>query len=649
MFSSSSTDDQGSDDFDDLDEEDGGSGRDSGDEGEGGDWRSRLAGGFGAGADGHTSSYGYYDDDQPEPKEFNWFATVAAGADPSTAAGGGHAPHFGPASSWFRSPSLQQRRAPSTSSRASSIHSTRSSRRNSVIHSPGPTSPHPALHELVRENTTGGVVPSENVPIPGGATTTTTTTTATSPSPSEWEATNETYKPSVLATPRMRRATSPSSGMTDAGEEPFLESEPNSPRSPARLTRTKTYDSYASSASARGDDDEDDDDGHQPLNDLANVEVFDEGERVGVGVWLEGRGGYVRDCFAGRVDRDGKAPGNGLDGPKQLEVERRLGEGTYAIVYLVREVLNDPDPTLDDDDDVLSPIDPLASFEFDDSDSSRPRLHSWASDTWNPPPKPTYGQYYALKCLCKKNLTEDLIEVQRNEAFLHRALPKHDNIVQMYGVRLPSSQAREPGASLLTVDVGRPTRRTTGCSSFSSTPVDATRSTGCSKPKSTAPKTCTRARLPPPATLTATRTIRPCRGPSRPTRPPTCSSTRHPPHPRSSRRRWATNSCRGNGCGSSRACLVRCALPSRRATTSGSRTATSSPRTLSSSTARTTVVPRLTRRRGRASTAWSSRLPIGASAPCRNSATTLTAGASRTWLTVRFCSTDVLALYPPTH
>lgn len=306
-----------------------------------------------------------------------------------------------------------------------------------MVHSPGPTSPHPALHELVRENTTGGVVPSENVPIPGGGggAVTGTGTTATSPSPSEWEATNETYKPSVLTTPRMRRATSPSSmaGMTTDGEEPFLESEPNSPRSPARLIRTKTYDSYASSSSSvRGDQDEDDD-GHQPLNDLANVDVFDEGERVGVGVWLEDRGGYVRDCFAGRVDRDGKAPGNGLDGPKQLEVERRLGEGTYAIVYLVREVLDDPDPTLDDDDDVLSPIDPLASFEFDDSDSSRPRLHSWASDTWNPPPKPTYGQYYALKCLCKKNLTEDLIEVQRNEAFLHRALPKHDNIVQMYG------------------------------------------------------------------------------------------------------------------------------------------------------------------------------------------------------------------------
>ncbi|GAA5993463.1 hypothetical protein JCM10908_002203 [Rhodotorula pacifica] len=393
------------------------------------DWRSRLMRATQAGGGPPPTSYGYYDDDQPEPKEFNWFPPVGGGD-------GGVGGTGGPASSWFRSPSVQQRRAPSVASssvsRASSIHSVtrRSSRRNSVAASTtgttGPTSPHPALHELVRENTTGGVVPSENVAIPGSGPSSAGATSAAS----EWEATNETYKPSVLTTPRTRRATSPASVLS---EEPFLDSEPNSPRSPARLMhRTKTYDSYASSSR---DDFSDLDGGDEPMNDLANVDVFDEGERVGVGVWLEGRGGYVRDCFAGKVDRDGKAPGNGLDGPKQLEVERRLGEGTYAIVYLVREVLHDPDTTLDgDDDDVLSPIDPLASFEFDDTDSQhRPRLHSWASDTWTPPPKPTYGQYFALKCLCKKNLTEDLIEVQRNEAFLHRALPKHENIVQMYG------------------------------------------------------------------------------------------------------------------------------------------------------------------------------------------------------------------------
>lgn len=60
------------------------------------------------------------------------------------------------------------------------------------------------------------------------------------------------------------------------------------------------------------------------------VEVFVTGERVGVGVWLEGRGGWARDCFP-----DGGCPGNGLGGPGELEVVRRLGEGTYAMFVLL--------------------------------------------------------------------------------------------------------------------------------------------------------------------------------------------------------------------------------------------------------------------------------------------------------------------------
>ncbi|GAA5910620.1 hypothetical protein JCM5296_003823 [Sporobolomyces johnsonii] len=287
----------------------------------------------------------------------------------------------------------RRRRTATVSSRASSIRSRRSS--ISRVEGDG-GSPHPLLHELVRENTTGGVAPVDA----GKAS-------------SAWEETFETYKPSVLTAPTTPRIVRPLQS-TFPDEEPFLDtSAPNSPVP----RRSRTYDSLAPGG-----------------QDLSSVEVFEEGERIGVDVWLEGRGGWVRDCFAGRAERDGKAPGNGLDGPKQLEVERRLGEGTYAIVYLVREVLYDPDPT---DDDILSPIDPFASFEFGDSPSttgtSRPRLHSWASDVYLPPSEPTYGRYYALKCLCKKDLTDELIEVQRGEAILHRALPQHENIVQLYG------------------------------------------------------------------------------------------------------------------------------------------------------------------------------------------------------------------------
>ncbi|GAA6044106.1 hypothetical protein JCM8097_003210 [Rhodosporidiobolus ruineniae] len=347
-------------------------------------------------------------------------------------------------------------------SRASSVRSGRSRASSISISSArsggsnGTTSTgaqHPLLHELVRENTTGGAVPSPPQPAaaeapflpPGlsgalgpnvvaGPTAHTGAAAAGTVRPETWEQTYEVYKPSVISTPR--NLLPPSQYGGDPEEEPFLDSAPNSPEPAPRripgasLSRVGTYSSLARTSSALS----------SVTNDLSTVDVFDEGERVGVGVWLEGRGGWVRDCFAGRAEVEGKAPGNGLDGPRQLEVERRLGEGTYAIVYLVREVLYDPDPT---DDDILSPIDPLASFEFGDSPSdpssspsnpSRPRLHSWSSDYYNPPPaQPTYGSYFALKCLCKKNLTDELIEVQRNEAFLHRALPKHENIVQMYG------------------------------------------------------------------------------------------------------------------------------------------------------------------------------------------------------------------------
>lgn len=110
-------------------------------------------------------------------------------------------------------------------------------------------------------------------------------------------------------------------------------------------------------------------------------------------------------------------------------------------VYLVREVLFDPDVN---DDDILSPIDAFTSFQFDSPLSAahspdkngRPSMHSWASEPFSPPQVTTYGRNFALKCLCKKDLTDELIEVQRGEAVLHRALPDHEYIVRLYGVSI---------------------------------------------------------------------------------------------------------------------------------------------------------------------------------------------------------------------
>lgn len=108
---------------------------------------------------------------------------------------------------------------------------------------------------------------------------------------------SQTYVP--VSTPRLM---SPSIGAYPySGEEPFLDTAPSSPVP----RRTHTHDSFS--------------------NGLEDVEVFDEGDRVGVGVWLEGRGGWARDCFGD--SRDGTEPGNGIGGPGELEIVRRLGRG----------------------------------------------------------------------------------------------------------------------------------------------------------------------------------------------------------------------------------------------------------------------------------------------------------------------------------
>lgn len=270
-----------------------------------------------------------------------------------------------------------------TRSRASSVSSARSSGNDSSSASSlASGAQHPLLHSLRRENTTGGVVPSPPAPAPmtipsasGGPEVVAGNdaddlAAAGTVRPETWERTREAYRPSTIAPPPglggVRR--------TDPEEEPFLDSAPNSPNLPvlpnpnghaqarrsvssaySALTRTSTAMSSSSSfpyASENG--------GGEGQTDLSTIDVFDEGERVGVGVWLEGRGGWVRDCFAegkayGLVSNGGNGEsgegengrgggvvggvgGNVLGGPGVLEVERRLGEGTYAMYVSPRSL-----------------------------------------------------------------------------------------------------------------------------------------------------------------------------------------------------------------------------------------------------------------------------------------------------------------------
>ena len=136
-------------------------------------------------------------------------------------------------------------------------------------------------------------------------------------------------------------------------------------------------------------------------------DVLNEGEWVGEGLRLQ------RELI-----RTVPVPNAPTSNPAQLpaerfEVVRKLGSGSYAVVYLVREVLDSTPPYQDDDDTQLAFDD---DFELD-----------------VPTRQPTkYGREFAIKCLSKANLNRDALEAQLFEATVHQSLPAHPNIVTLY-------------------------------------------------------------------------------------------------------------------------------------------------------------------------------------------------------------------------
>lgn len=92
-----------------------------------------------------------------------------------------------------------------------------------------------------------------------------------------------------------------------------------------------------------------------------------------------------------RVDHDEPA--------KEFEVVRKLGTGSYAVVYLVREVLSRPIPS--DDGHATA----LGRMDLDDG--------SFGNQSTE------YGREYAIKVLSKANLDEDALTAQRFEVGPH--------------------------------------------------------------------------------------------------------------------------------------------------------------------------------------------------------------------------------------
>ncbi|WAQ87126.1 hypothetical protein PtA15_8A27 [Puccinia triticina] len=174
----------------------------------------------------------------------------------------------------------------------------------------------------------------------------------------------------------------------------------------------------------RWSDDEDDDaDSERAHHATGARKLFKVGDRVGVGTLHQGY--RVRDLFdttprsaAPRLATKTSSESSGESGI--LEVVRQIGVG---ILF---------DPALEPEpaglDSTLSQT-PKASDGFaslsklDTLSSSRPR---------GPSEGVVYGKDFALKCLCKRNLSDELLVLQRGEAELHRSLPLHNNIVALH-------------------------------------------------------------------------------------------------------------------------------------------------------------------------------------------------------------------------
>ncbi|KAI0743828.1 hypothetical protein C8Q80DRAFT_1107190 [Daedaleopsis nitida] len=145
--------------------------------------------------------------------------------------------------------------------------------------------------------------------------------------------------------------------------------------------------------------------GHSSVS-SSTVDILSQGDLVGEGLYLQGETVY-------RVPISSSEPRVDYDEPaKEFEVVRKLGTGSYAVVYLVREVLSRPLPS--DDGHAIA----IGRMDMDDA--------SFGNQSTE------YGREYAVKVLSKANLDEEALTAQLFEATIHQSLPAHPNIVTLH-------------------------------------------------------------------------------------------------------------------------------------------------------------------------------------------------------------------------
>ncbi|TFY75195.1 hypothetical protein EWM64_g8818 [Hericium alpestre] len=134
-------------------------------------------------------------------------------------------------------------------------------------------------------------------------------------------------------------------------------------------------------------------------------DVLSQGDLVGEGIALQGEPMRVVPISSAQPL---KAGAQEPEPAREFEVVRKLGSGSYAVVYLVREVLSRAPPSDDD------------HFRLD-LDERSTSSHSVE-----------YGRDFAVKLLSKANLDEEAIQAQLFEATVHQSLPAHPNIVTLH-------------------------------------------------------------------------------------------------------------------------------------------------------------------------------------------------------------------------
>jgi serine/threonine protein kinase len=132
-------------------------------------------------------------------------------------------------------------------------------------------------------------------------------------------------------------------------------------------------------------------------------DVLQPGDVVGEGVELQGE--TIRLVSPIEV-KDNTEPA------REFEVVRRLGAGSYAVVYQVLEVLERAPPSEDGHSSMMGHM---------DIDGKHSRS-----------PSTKYGREYAIKCLSKANLNDEALTAQMDEVTIHQSLHSHPNIVTLH-------------------------------------------------------------------------------------------------------------------------------------------------------------------------------------------------------------------------